>query len=387
MYFDRKKFFTEYRKPFGSLSPQQVKGLERLLTGIENDPYIAGHPLVIPFGSYMLATVKRETAHTFTPIHEYGGKAYFIKRYGGQTRKGKELGNDTPEEGYFYAGKSDVQVTGESNYEKVEEAMRREYPEIVRDFERRTGKTFDLTVGDQPGDTLDPMNILDPAISYAVMSYGMRTGLFTGLSFTSTKFKKLTGLARYKAWRGIINGTDHDDEIAADAVKFEKILTLSAVAAPVPESVSPAVNPNGNPAASSQTPDDQATPDVNSTPPPSSSETNIEQNADTIINEESLVDKTSKLGDKFQSFQGVLDKFGFSIEDAKRSIGTVLLTWAKVIWSIILTALGLFLNHWELFIIAALLLILAYLMWDRSGLRVAKAKEGMPVEVAKEILK
>lgn len=272
MYFDRKKFFTEYRKQFGSLTQQQVKGLERLLIGIENDPHIDGETAIYR-ASYMLATVKRETAHTFTPIHEYGGKAYFIKRYGGQTRKGKELGNDTAEEGYFYAGKGDVQVTGESNYEKAEDALRREYPEIVRDFERRTGKTFDLTVGDQPGDTSDPMNALDPAISYAIMSYGMRTGMFTGLSFTSTKFRRLTGLARYKAWRQIINGTDHDDEIAADAVKFEQILSRSAVAAPVPES-EPALGTKDDPVNSSQTPDGQASPDVTSTQSPTPGTTN-----------------------------------------------------------------------------------------------------------------
>jgi len=123
------------------------------------------------------------------------------------------------------------------------------------------------------------------------------------------------------------------------------------------------------------------------TSPPTNIETEVTQNADTIINEESLVDKTSKLGDKFQSFQGVLDKFGFSIEDAKRSIGTVLLTWGKALFAMIMTALGVLLNHWELFVIAGLLLILAYLIWDRSGKRVAEAKAGMPVDVAKELLK
>jgi len=123
------------------------------------------------------------------------------------------------------------------------------------------------------------------------------------------------------------------------------------------------------------------------TSPPTNIETEVTQNADTIINEESLVDKTSKLGDKFQSFQGVLDKFGFSIEDAKRSIGTVLLIWGKALFAMIMTALGVLLNHWELFVIAGLLLILAYLIWDRSGKRVAEAKAGMPVDVAKELLK
>jgi len=121
------------------------------------------------------------------------------------------------------------------------------------------------------------------------------------------------------------------------------------------------------------------------TSPPTNSE--VTQNADTIINEESLVDKTSKIGDKFQSFQGVLDKFGFSIEDAKRSVGTVILTWFKAIGSALMVVGGVLLNHWELLVIAVLLAVLAYLLWDRSGKRVAEAKAGMPVEVAKEMLK
>lgn len=227
MRFDRKTFFDEYRRQFGKPSQQQVNGLERLLGNIESDVHIPDGNVGIYWASYILATVKRETAHTFTPIHEYGGKAYFIKRYGGQTRKGKELGNDSPEEGYYYAGKGDVQTTGESNYEKAEVALRREYPEIVTDFERRTGKVFDLTVGDQPGDTLDPQNILDPAISYAVMSYGMRTGMFTGRKLSQYTRGKTPN---YLGMRAIVNGTDHDDEIAADAQKFETILKVSAAA-------------------------------------------------------------------------------------------------------------------------------------------------------------
>jgi putative chitinase len=217
MKFDRTKFFDGYRDAFSKLSQQQVRGLERLLTCIEADPFIKD----VRWAAYMLATVKRETASTYQPIHEYGGKNYFIKRYGGQTRKGKELGNDTPEEGYFYAGKGDVQLTGEANYEKAEAAIRREYPQVVADFERRTGRMFDLTVGDQPNDELDTQNVMDPVISYVVMSYGMRTGMFTG----HTLARHIKGTkADYEEARRIINGTDHAEEIAADAVKFEGVL-------------------------------------------------------------------------------------------------------------------------------------------------------------------
>jgi putative chitinase len=224
MKFDRKKFFDSYRERFGKLSPLQVKGLSELLDFIEADRHITK----LPYVSYIFATVKRETAHTFHPIHEYGGKAYFVRRYGGQTRKGKELGNDTPEEGYYYAGKGYPQTTGESNYEKAEVAIRREYPEIVKDFEKRTGKHFDLTVGDQPNDESDPANMMDPAIAYATMSYGMRKGMFTGHKFSDHLDETPPN---YKEARRIINGTDHWIEIAADAKKFEQVLRDSKLSA------------------------------------------------------------------------------------------------------------------------------------------------------------
>lgn len=224
MRFDREIFFPEYRKHFGSLTQQQVNGLTRLLDRIEADPHIPDNKTGLFFAAYMLSTVRRETAYTFMPIHEYGGTKYFIRRYGSQTRVGKRLGNDTPEEGAIYAGRGDTQTTGEDNYERAEEALRREYPEIVADFERRTGRLFDLTVGDQPNDLSDPDNMLDPAISYAVMSFGMRTGMFTGRKLS--QFVK-NGKPNYLGMRGIINGTDHDDLFAADAQAFEKILTAS----------------------------------------------------------------------------------------------------------------------------------------------------------------
>jgi len=220
LYFDRKKFFDGYRSEFGSVSQSQVDGLEQLLTFIENDRYVTS----IEDSAFFLGTTKHETADTFKPIHEYGGKAYFIKRYGSQTKVGKQLGNDTPEEGYFYAGKGYPQATGESNYEKLEDAIREEYPEIVAEFERRTGKKFDLTVGDQPNDTSDPQNMLDPAIAYVSMSYGSRTGLFTGRKLS--QYNLSTGSGRRNS-RRIINGMDQADKIAGYIVSFIKILKAS----------------------------------------------------------------------------------------------------------------------------------------------------------------
>lgn len=265
MQFNRKIFFDGYRKTFGPMSREQVNGLERLLGCIENDKYIRD----IRDASYILSTVKHETANTFQPIHEYGSKSYFIKRYGGQTRKGKELGNDTPEEGYYYAGKGDTQTTGESNYERAEDAIRKEYPEVVAEFEARTGRKFDLTVGDQPNDENDPQNMMDPSISYVAMSYGMRTGMFTGKKLRDFINSRGTD---YVGCRKVVNGRDKAALIAGYARSFEEILK-SATAASVSE---PVETTNDTPSTTAtdpaQSPDDQTSPDDTSTQPPTSNE-------------------------------------------------------------------------------------------------------------------
>jgi putative chitinase len=218
MNFDRPKFFEGFRLRFGSIKQAQVDALDQLLAFIENDRYMDD----VRWIAYApLATTYHETAYTFLPIHEYGGRKYFIQRYGGQTPLGKRLGNDTPEEGAIYAGEGDVQLTGEANYERAETELRKQYPEVIADFERRTGRVFDLTVGDQPGDEKDPENAGDPIIAYCIMSAGMRQGWFTG--------KKLSDYISDKGCdflnaRRIINGLDKATTIESYANRFLKIL-------------------------------------------------------------------------------------------------------------------------------------------------------------------
>lgn len=222
MRFDRAKFYEGFRRWRGEITSQQVRGLNFLLDAVEMDRFVQR----IDWFAYMLATTMIETAYTFLPIHEYGSRAYFIRRYGSQTRVGRQLGNDTPEEGAIYAGRGDVQLTGESNYEKAEIALRREYPALIADFERRTGKRFDLTVGDQPNDIDDPNNAQDPQIAYAIMSYGMRTGMFTG-----RKLSDYFNSSRKDAFnaRKIINGLDNAQKFASAFEKFEQILKNSLI--------------------------------------------------------------------------------------------------------------------------------------------------------------
>lgn len=205
------------RDEFGGLNQRQVEGLNFLLNSVEADPHITDVREV----AYMLATMKHETAGTYLPIHEYGTRQYFITRYGGQTKIGKRLGNETAEDGATYAGRGDVQLTGKDNYEKAEAALRREYPELIARFEQRTGHEFDLTVGDQPGDSMDADNAQDPEVAYAIMSFGMRTGMFTGKKMSDYFTPALTD---YVNARHIINGTDKAQAIATYAKTFERVL-------------------------------------------------------------------------------------------------------------------------------------------------------------------
>lgn len=361
MRFNRDKFFSEYRKYFSSLSQQQVNGLSRLLKGIENDSHIPAPPVGIYYAAYMLGTVKRETGHTFMPIHEYGGKNYFIRRYGGQTRKGRELGNDTPEEGYFYAGKSDVQVTGESNYEKAEAAMRREYPEVVADFEHRTGKNFDLTVGDQENDTSDPMNILDPAISYAVMSYGMRTGMFTGRKLS--QFIQ-NGRPDYYNMRTIINGHDVAEEIADAARKFEAILRASLITDTTPENVSDVID-----AIRTDQPSPVAQPAVSATALPPDTDSS-KQKTDTLQNNL----PAEQPANKFDSVMGSLETYGGKLERVDGTVSKVssssLFSYvSKMLMASAAFGVGFVKDNWEWLVVGAVIVIVGAYLWNESKKR------------------
>ena len=206
-------FYKKYRDHFGSLSQSQVDGLNMLIGFIESDKQITDKRWV----AYMLATVYHETGRTFLPAKEKGGRDYFIRKYGSQTKVGKGLGNDTPNEGAVYAGRGYSQVTGESNYEYQEKVIRAEYPDVVSRFEKRTGRKFDLTVGDQPNDANDPDNMLDAEIAYCSMSVSMRKGLYTGVGLK----KYIHGnVCDFFNSRKIINGLDCAEKIAVYADKF-----------------------------------------------------------------------------------------------------------------------------------------------------------------------
>lgn len=214
---NRTKFFENYNKQFGKLNQSQVDGLNKFISFLENDKHI----IDIRWAAYMMATVHHETGQAWIPVRERGTSEYFIKRYGSQTKVGKILGNDTPQEGEIYKGRGYAQDTGETNYERNEKVIRKEYPEVVERFEKRTGKKFDLTVGDQPNDMKDPDNMLDYEIAYCAISVNMRKGYYTGVGLPKYINNKICD---YYNARKIINGLDCANMIANYAKKFQKIL-------------------------------------------------------------------------------------------------------------------------------------------------------------------
>ena len=200
--FNRQKFFNHYRTVFGTLSQALVDALNDLLEAIEADNVWTGTDTDLRKLAYALATFKHETAHTFRPIHEYGGEAYFNKRYGPQTAVGKRLGNTQPGDGARFAGRGFVQLTGRSNYKRA---------------------------GDKVGVDLinNPDLAMDSRIAYKIAMTGMREGWFTGKKFSD--YFRDGKIPDYRNARRIINGTDRADQIADLARRLMEILRASKI--------------------------------------------------------------------------------------------------------------------------------------------------------------
>lgn len=206
MYFDRKKFFDGFRDWRGTVTEDQVKGINFLLQEIERDKEID----LITEAAYLLATAFHETAATMLPIREYGkgrGRKY-AKVY---TWK---LPNGATVQAVYY-GRGFVQLTWYDNYAAMDKALLASYPSIVSDFERSTGKKFNLVT--------DPDQAMYPPIAYAVMSYGMRTGKFGAKLGTYINAQKTD----YVNARRTVNILDKAEKIAGYAKEFEKILRNS----------------------------------------------------------------------------------------------------------------------------------------------------------------
>ena len=211
MRFDRPKFFDGYTAAFGALDDSQRAGLDALLSAAEADPEITD----IRWLAYMFATVKHECAGTWRPIEEYGkGKGH---KYGQPVTVTDPAGQSYSN---VYYGRGYVQLTWDYNY-------------------RTMGKVL--------GNRLlyEPSLALDADVAYGILSYGMRTGSFTGARLA--RFID-AGTCDYVNARKIINGLDQADRIAGYAQDLETVLRGSVVAAvpggvPTPVPAGPAAVP------------------------------------------------------------------------------------------------------------------------------------------------
>lgn len=194
MRFDRKKFFDGVKDRIDpTLNQSQVDGFEFLLTSFENTARWSDARLI----AYALATIWHETAYTMQPINEYGGNAYFNKRYGPKTKAGKALGNTEAGDGARFHGRGYVQLTGRNNYAKY-------------------------------GFEDNPDAVLEPANAFNILTDGMFNGTFTGKGFSDyIRGNKCD----YVNARRIINGVDKAGVIAGYAKSFEKALNSAAVPA------------------------------------------------------------------------------------------------------------------------------------------------------------
>lgn len=172
----------------GPFNQSQINGLEILLHNFQQGS--VSNPKWI---AYMLATVWHETAFTFYPIDEYGSNEYFEKRYGYQTKVGRNLGNLHPNDGAKYHGRGYVQLTGRYNYTKVGQLLQ-----------------LDLTA--------EPDLVKHPKIAHQILTQGMIDGWFTG-----KRLKDYITINKvdYINARRIINGLDKAKQIAEYAEKFE----------------------------------------------------------------------------------------------------------------------------------------------------------------------
>lgn len=196
----RASFMDNYARSFGAADPAVRDRLREIFDYLEKNPDISD----IRTLAYVLATFRHETNGTFRPMAEYGSPEMLEARYGPETRIGRALGNTEPGDGARWRGRGFIQVTGRRNYQRVNQA---------------------LGLGGTPDDVVaDPERMLRPGVAFRVAIWAINDGAFTSrkLSDFVTAEK-----ADYVNARKVINGLDHAQPIAADALKFEQMLKAS----------------------------------------------------------------------------------------------------------------------------------------------------------------
>ncbi|MGH9452827.1 MAG: hypothetical protein ACRD2O_02530 [Terriglobia bacterium] len=189
-------FIARYSQRDPGLNSSTSNGLRSLLGFMAQSPDLADPR----WAAYMLATVKHECANQWQPIEESGKGA-------GQPY-GQPVTVTAPDGTTYvntYHGRGYVQLTWQSNYHSLGQA---------------------LGLGDSL--LLQPKLALEPQTAYAIMSFGMRNGTFTGKGLNNY----INGpRCDYFNARRIINGLDQAALIRGYAESFETLLNASITTA------------------------------------------------------------------------------------------------------------------------------------------------------------
>lgn len=193
-------FFAAVRKEglLGTLDQSEVDGINNMLTEFGK----ASWP--ISFAAYGLATAFHETGGTMQPVKERGGNAYFFRMYdiqGSRPAVAKRLGNLQPGDGVRFPGRGLPQTTGRTNYEKAAAFLG---VDCVK----------------------NPDLLLDPDTAARWMVHAMEIGLFTTRKIGDDLPRdRLATQHEFVLTRDVINGHDREQDIANEAVSFQKCLT------------------------------------------------------------------------------------------------------------------------------------------------------------------
>lgn len=182
-------YARQYPKP--SLTGTRRSGLESLVKAIIADTQVQD----IRWAAYMLATVKHECANTWQPIEEYGKGAG--RPYGKVVKVVDPATKKTIKNTYY--GRGYVQLTWESNYTNMDQALHLSGPNSLH---------------------LHPEKALVASTAYAIMSHGMRNGSFTGKKLSDY----IGARTDYRNARRIINALDQADLIKGYAEHIEYLL-------------------------------------------------------------------------------------------------------------------------------------------------------------------
>jgi hypothetical protein len=187
---DRAIFFDRARALLfgGALDASRIDGLGGILDVWDARP----GPRDSRWLAYALATAHHEVDGTMRPIREYGGAAYFKRRYdieGDNPALARRLGNLRPGDGALFHGRGFVQLTGRANYARMGAFL-----------------GVDLTSSAAAAD-----RALELSNAARILFKGMEDGLFTGRRFADY----FNGSrADWVAARRIVNGTDKANRVA-----------------------------------------------------------------------------------------------------------------------------------------------------------------------------